>query len=197
VDRGAHEGGHSEQASPEGAESQQARRRHRQNLRIDVTRGVHGMLPPFGETGADSLLDTAVQRTYGLPLRVFHRRCKLLPYLPMELLASQVNVTGFLVGSSNRFLAAVGSRGQNGHPQVDVVANAETGDVEVLNEDLRAAAALSVRERQFVDELLSTLARLQDEDGVGQEACSAWSRQRFQEFTHSLLQVPPPPRRLH
>ncbi len=112
-------------------------------------------------------------RMHGLPLRLFHSRCHMEPYLPMELLvtpsplpqryacaaassssaaARVASSGGVLAGSSNRMFIVGGPMSG-----IDAVANAETGQVQIRCEVLRKAAILSVHERQVADELLNTV----------------------------------------
>ena len=90
-------------------------------------------------------------RMHGLPLRVFHNRCHLEPYLPMELFASAgggggSTAHGLLVGSSNRMFLLTANKSC----RIDAVANAETGHIQINCESLKRAAVLSVHERVCV-----------------------------------------------
>uniref|UniRef100_A0A6U5Z9V8 AVL9/DENND6 domain-containing protein n=1 Tax=Guillardia theta TaxID=55529 RepID=A0A6U5Z9V8_GUITH len=138
-------------------------------------------------------------RIHGLPLCVFHRNCRLEPYIPMELLmtSSHHSEGGFMAGSSNRFLISK----QLSSSKVDVVANAETGNVAIYSEELKKVSQLSAHERQFADELTAKVeqfSKLLEEGEEGEEEnsprameeeLSFWIRKQFLVFTLRLLQA--------
>ena len=161
------------------------------------------ILPPEVVGGGSESCEGGVNedmRMHGLPLRIFHSRNHMEPYLPMELLAQSrpcgpapgsaqqgsvqtgsgqgtggrggqgERIAGgqsdelpsaparlggsFLVGSSNRMFLLPANPSQ-----LDVVADAETGQVHVLSERLGRAANLSVHERQVADALVHLVAQ--------------------------------------
>uniref|UniRef100_A0A7S0I329 AVL9/DENND6 domain-containing protein n=1 Tax=Hanusia phi TaxID=3032 RepID=A0A7S0I329_9CRYP len=151
------------------------------------------------KTEDDELFSRETSRMHGLPLCVFHRNCRLEPYIPMELLmTSSHHCEGsFVAGSSNRFLIS----NQVSSSKVDVVANAETGNITFYSEELKKVSQLSAHERQFADELTAKVEQfskllLEGEEGEDEnwpraleEEVSFWIRKQFLVFTLRLLQA--------
>ena len=172
-------GGRAGDGAGEGTKDSKGKKNRKLSLRIlppELDVAMHGP-----QESAQDLWGTHEEmRMHGLPLRVFHSRCHMQPYLPMELLATRApppghaanspaapasssasggsaaeccaSSAGLLAGSSNRMFL-LGSP----HTRIDAVANAETGKVQINTDALRKAASLSVHERQVADALANAV----------------------------------------
>lgn len=136
----------------------------------------------------------AWRRVHGLPLHVFHRKCKLEPYLPMELLmmGAAAKHSAVLAGSSNKYLLQATMLPQLA---LGALANAETGEVQIFKEGLEKARKLSAKERKFAEDIANRVSASANPDaspegrGSQEEATDVWVRGRFEEYTLRLLQA--------
>jgi len=148
-------------------------------------------------SGGNGLSHHHLLSAHGLPLHVFHRKSRLDPYIPLELMMTgDRRHGGMLAGSSNSLLTSSPPKGL-----VHVLANCETGSLVVHSTEMKAAGHLSAHERTFMDEVT---AKVEASDNGGDdddendsmtpshprwEGSGKWVRAKFEEYTMRMLQA--------
>ena len=131
---------------------------------------------------------------YGLPLKVFHKRCLFLPLATLYDLDELEKARGFLIGTTNILIP------QYPKFKADVVLNLDTEKMEFLNERLgKIVKVHSQDEKKMMQTLLvQVVPKGSDETfgwGVGEEAGVMQSfekgevavRNTFHEYIQGLL----------
>lgn len=137
----------------------------------------------------DNLVKSRI-RKFGLPLRLFGEGSFFQPYIPlqqMDVLMSP-STTSFMVGTSNAIFTQ--HRGCN----IDVIANVDTGTLEIKNPALASILSLTSADKRFIDEISKSVVSTwsqEDDPSLNQQIGFTGSdediRSRFEQYICSML----------
>ncbi|KAI8588358.1 transport protein Avl9-domain-containing protein [Geranomyces variabilis] len=147
-------------------------------------------VPTTGRTGSRDSLDGARLRNIGSPLPIFGESVFFQPYIPlqqMDILLSQ-DTKSFLVGTSNSIFL------HHKALALDVIANVDTGAIEIVNPAVAPLLNLTTPDKKFIDDItrsvVSTWAPEEDMSMNQQfsfEGSDDDIRARFEVYLLSML----------
>ncbi|KAJ3306091.1 Unconventional myosin-Ie, partial [Blyttiomyces sp. JEL0837] len=103
----------------------------------------------------------AKYRRLGLPLHIFAEGAFFQPYIPLQqidVLMSE-KTKSFLVGTSNAIFT------HNKACAIDVIVNADTGNLEIADSALTSALSLTSADKRFIDEITKTVQSTWSQEG--------------------------------